>query len=341
MAAAETFFSNVYDVVAAYNAGFKGAVCDPDKTAALQDKIAAAGGLPRGSMACSKYGLEDTGKGKLSCAFLAIDKYYPGAIPGGAQGRGDCVSWSTRNACLLTLCNDIASNAPDEASGKLEGPPVVSDEARVNGVLSTEAIYNWRDHGGDGWDCASAVDVVMHKSGLWLRKKYDEIDVDFTTYSSRNAGLYGSRTPPDSWLAIGKDHLIRTATVLESYEEVRDMIANGYGVTTCGSEGFSSHKDANGVSDPAGSWSHAMGLAAIDDRPEIIKLYKEPLGLLFQSWGDWNDGGRRIYGTNINIPVGAFWVRWSTIKRREMIAVSGANGWPRQPLKDFGALGNI
>lgn len=341
MAQNEQFFTNVYDVVAAYESGFVGATCDPEATERLQAKIAAAGGLPSGAMACSAYGLTGSGAGKLSLAFRAIDDVYPDALPGGAQGRGDCVSWSTRNACLLTMCTDIMSGEPDEVSGKLEGAPAVSDEARINGVLSTEAIYNWRRHGGDGWMCSESVDVVMRESGLWLRKKYDEIGVDFTRYSSKNAGIYGRSTPPESWLSIGKNHLVRTATVLESFEELRDMIANGYGVTSCGGEGFSNQRNEDGVSPRKGSWAHAMAYGAVDDRDVIKQKYGEPLVMLIQSWGEWNSGPRRILGTNIDIPVGAFWVKWSDIKNREMIALSGVPGWPPKKLKDYGSIGRI
>lgn len=335
------FFTSVFDIVTAYQKGLAGAVCDPEATAQLQADVAAAGGLPKGAMACSAYGLEDSGKGKLNLPFLEILKLYPGALPGGAQGRGDCVSWSTRNAGLLTMCTDIASGQADEVSGRLEGAPEVSETARLNGVLSTEAIYNWRRHGGDGWSCGAAARVVLKESGLWLRKRYDDIDVDFTAYSARNAGIYGASTPPEAWRKIGADHLIRTATVLETYEELRDMLANGYGVSSCGSEGFSSVRDTNGVSNRAGSWAHALAYIAVDDRPAIIAIYGEPLILVQNSWGDWNDGSRRIYGTNIDIPIGAFWARWSSIKDREMIAFSGVSGWPPRKLKSYGALGNI
>lgn len=341
MADKEFFFDNVYDVVKAYERGFVGAVCDPAATQRLQAEIAAAGGMPSGAMACSAFGLEDSGKGKLSAPFLEILKLYPDSLPGGAQGRGDCVSWSTRNACLLTMCCDITSGIPDEVSGKLEGAPEVSESARRNGVLSTEAIYNWRRHGGDGWSCAEAASVVIKDSGLWLRKKYDEIGVDFTVYSARNAGIYGSRTPPETWSAIGAPHRMRTATVLETFEQLRSMLANGYGVSSCGSEGFSNTRDDNGVSFRKGSWAHALAYIAIDDRPEIIAIYGEPLVLVQNSWGDWNDGPRRIYRTTIDIPIGAFWAKWSDLKNRDMFALSGASGWPPKKLRSYGARGNI
>lgn len=341
MADTEHFFENVYDVVAAYEKGFVGAYGDPEAAEALRDQIKSAGGIPDGAMACSAYALEETGKGKLSLPVLEILKLYPDCLPGGAQGRGDCVSWSSRNAALGTMCCEITSGVPDPNSGRLEGAPEVTTTARLNGVLSTEAIYNWRRHGGDGWSCAAAAQVMLNDSGLWLRKKYDEINVDFTQYSSRNAGLYGSRTPPDSWRAIGKPHLVQTITEIEEYEALRDLLANGYCVSSCGSEGFSSTRDANGVSRRQGGWAHAMAYLGVDDRDVIKQLYKEPLVLVQNSWGAWNDGSRRILGTNIDIPVGAFWARWSDIKNRYMVAISGVNGWPPKKLRSYGALGRI
>jgi hypothetical protein len=342
MTANEHFFESVYDVVAAYETGFTGAYSNPDAAAALRDQIKAAGGIPDGAMACAEYKLEETGKGKLSLPFLEILKLYPDCLPGGAQGRGDCVSWSTRNSCLGTMCCEITSGVPDPNSNRLEGAPEVSDAGRLSGVLATEAFYNWRRHGGDGWSCAEAAQVALNDSGLWLRKKYDEINVDFTTYSSKNAGLYGSRTPPDSWLEIGKDHRVQTVTEVEEYDAMRDLLANGYCISSCGGESFSSDKDMNGYSKrTAAGWAHAMAYLAVDDRDEIKKLYGEPLVMLQQSWGNWNDGGRRIFGTFIDIPIGAFWVKWSDIKNRYMIAMSGVNGWPPKKLKNYGALGNI
>lgn len=340
--AEELFFTDVFDIVKAYEQGFLGAYADPKADEELWAFVQANGGIPDGALACQSFGLEDSGKGKLSLPVLEILSLYPGCLPGGAQGRGDCVSWSTRTAGLGTMCCEITSGKPDEVSGKLEGAPEVSDVAIAFGVLSTEAIYNWRRHGGDGWTCSAAAQVVLKESGLWLRKKYDEIGVDFTAYSARNAGMYGSRTPPASWLEIGKNHLIRTATEVTAYEQLRDFLANGYCISSCGGESWSNVRDENGVSKrTAKGWAHALAYLAVDDRPEIIKLYGEPLVLIQNSWGEWNEGGTRIYGTNYNIPVGSFWSKWSDMKNRHMIAFSGVNGWPPKKLKSYGARGNI
>lgn len=337
----EIFFEQPFDVIDAYNNGFVGAYADPEADAALQATIAAAGGIPDGAAACQQYGLTESGAGKLSLPFLEIFALYPDCLPGGAQGRGDCVSWSTRNAALGTMCCEITSGEPDEVSGRLEGAPEVDPVARNYGVLSTEAIYNWRRHGGDGWTCSAAANVLLKESGLWLRKKYPELDVDFTRYSARNAGIYGRNTPPESWLAVGRDHLVRTATTVRGYEELRDLLHNGYCVSSCGSEAWESTRDENGVSRRKGSWAHALAYLGVDDRAVIKERYGEPLVLVQNSWGEWNRGGTRIYGTQIDIPVGSFWATWSSMKNRSMIAFSGVNGWPPKKLKSFGALGNI
>ena len=130
----EIFFDSPFDVVQAYEQGFVGAICDADETDKLRADIAAAGGIPDGAAACSAFGLEETGKDKLSAPFLDAMSLYPDCLPGGAQGRGDCVSWSTRNAGLITLCTDVTSNQPDNESDLLEGAPEVSDAARLAGV---------------------------------------------------------------------------------------------------------------------------------------------------------------------------------------------------------------
>ena len=345
MADQPILFNSEFDVIEAYNSGFIGArEPSAEELSAFHAAIAESGGTQYGAVASARYGLKDSGKGKLSIPFREIFSLYPDCLPGGAQGRGDCVSWSARNAALGTMCCEITSGVPDDVSGRLEGAPDVSPEGIRSGVLSTEAIYNWRRHGGDGWSCAAAGRVMLKESGLWLRKKYDTIGVDFTTYSSRNAGIYGRNTPPDSWLAIGKDHLIRTATEIDDYETLRDMLHNGYCVSSCGGESWSSSRDENGFSRRSrGGWAHALAYLGVDDRDIIKEKYDTEYGLVLvqNSWGAWNSGGRRIYKTDIDIPVGSFWSRWEDMRNRYMQAYSGVAGWPPKKLKNYGAKTNI
>lgn len=318
-----------------YLAGLIGVYADPAASERLTQFILAQGQAPDGGTCCARYGLTGSGAGKLWAPWQVMLDVFPGCLPASAQARGDCVSHSTRNACLGTLACEIAAGNPDEVTGLLEGPPEVVDDARRDGVLSTEAIYWWRGHGGDGWSCDHAAEVVLKDSGLWLRKQYADLGIDLTRYDGELAGKWGSKPPPASVREVGQNNLVRTATRARTFEEVRDLLANGYCISSCGMEGFANKRDENGVSRRQGEWAHAMAYLGVDDRDEIKRQYNEPLVLVMNSWAKWNTGPRRVLGTSLEIPEGSFWARWSDLDGRYAIAFSGVNGWPAQRLPDW------
>lgn len=319
-----------------YLSGLVGVYADPAATDRLNAMLAAQGQSPDGGEICQRYGLYGSGAGKLSAPFAVIDQVFPGSLPASAQTRGDCVAHSTRNACLGTLACEIAAGQPDEVTGEVEGVPDVSEAGRKDGVLSTEAIYWWRRHGGDGWSCDAAAEVVLKESGLWLRREYPGVG-DLTRYSGPLSGKWGVRTPPAEVKAVGQEHLIRTATHAKTFEEVRDLIHNGYCISSCGSEAFSNKRDDNGVSKrSSGVWYHAMSYLGVDDREATKAKYGEPLVMVQNSWGRWNTGGRKVIDSVLEIPEGGFWARWSDLKKRYCVAFSGVMGWPAQTLPDWG-----
>ena len=126
------------------------------------------------------------------------------------------------------------------------------------------------------------------------------------------------------------EHRIQSAAHVTSFEIARDALANGYGITTAGSQGYSSHRDENGVSVQQGSWSHGLTMGAADDRDIVKQKYGEPLAWSSIRGHSWNSGGTRILGTTIDISPGAFWVRWSQFKDRYMAALSSLAGWPAE-----------
>jgi hypothetical protein len=75
-----------------------------------------------------------------------------------------------------------------------------------------------------------------------------------------------------------------------------------------------------------------MAYTGVDDRDEVKAKYGGPLVLIQNSWGEFNSGPRRIMGTNIDIPIGSFWARWSDISRRYMCAFSSVAGWPARDI---------
>lgn len=311
-----------------YDEGFKGAYYDR----AAREHLLSELQFPNASDVAHTFGFADQFANQLVIPFVHVEALYPGSLPGPAQGRGDCVSHSTKNAVLGTMCCEVVAGLPDEVSGKVEKAPEVSIEGIKNGVLSTETFYWYRRHGGDGWSCDAAARVALRESGAMLRQPYPELGIDLTRYSASLAGKYG-RTPPSGPIAKeGQLHLIRDSTVCDTFEECRDMLGKGFFLTTCGSEAWSDRRDENGLSRRQGTWAHAMGVIGADDRPEIKQLYGEPLVLVLNSWGIWNSGGRRILGTNIDIPNGSFWSRWSDFRRRQIIAFAGLSGWARPNL---------
>ncbi len=339
-------------VIELYNRGFMGARYDPDAMGRFRDAMPE----PDGDLVCHKYGLADGGKDKLVIPFVHALEMFPGCWPGPGQGRGDCVSWSTRNAALLTLVCDIVSGLPDENTGKPEEKPDVPEAGIKDGVLSTEAIYWYRGYDGDGWQCPDAAIIACKKGGVVLRQNYQTLGFDLTRYNAKMAGKYGRQAPPSNVEDMTNDHLIHQATDLNSFEAARDMLWSGRGVSTCGGEGLSDTRDEWGVSRRQGNWSHAMAYIGADDRPEIKQKYSEPLVLDLNSHGKFNKGSRDIYDSakmvppakrqlwidrgivnsqtgNIMIPEGSCWIRYSEMRNREMIAFAGVKGWEAREIK--------
>lgn len=326
------------ELIQHYNNGFIGAGEDPKAKEAFRQYLYDSGGTPIGEDIAHQYGLADSAAGKLVASWMHIEKLFPGALPGPAQTIGDCVSHSTKNANLMTMSCEIVAAKPDEVTGVIEGIPEISPEGIANGVLSTESVYWWRRHGGDGWSCPDAAQVVLKESGCcWPRTNYPDLGIDVTKYSSSVAHKYGSQTPPENFKKQGGLHLIRSATELNSFEQIRDFLYNGFGVSSCGSEGYSNKRDENGVSKRSGSWAHALAIVGADDRDIIKQIYGEPLINILNSWKFWNSGPTLVKGTNINIFQGSFWTPWSQAKNRYYVAFAGVNGWKPKLLPSYGA----
>lgn len=325
-------------IVDAYERGFVGSYWNPESAQKLGEDIEASGGLRYGEDACRNYGIEGAGAGKLVLPFLAVTQHYPNAIPGRAQERGDCVSFSTRTAMWISYMAELVYGTNVDRHTH----PLVSATAELSGCIATEPLYWYRGHGGDGWQCAEAADVALKKSGMWIRKDYPELGVNLTDYSPQTAGKWGSSSPPDKITQQGREHLCRNATVCRTYEAVRDMLATGNALSSCGSEAFQKTRNQYGIADRSYSkWYHAMAYGAVDDRPETVEREGCGLVLVINSWGkNWISGPTQIPGTSVVIPHGCFWARWRDIESRYAIALGASIGWPARKLPDWG-LENI
>jgi hypothetical protein len=333
-----TPFTVSQEIIKQYESGFQGYVPNPEADEELTSFLSQRGYYSVASDAIDDYNFADIGRGKLSLPFLAATQTYPGCLPGGAQGRGSCVAWSTRNAALVSYCAFIVYGPNTERLTL----PFVSPVAIDNGVASTEAIYWFRAHGGDGWQCSAAAQVAISEAGLVLRQAYPDVGLDLTEYSAYTEGKWGLSKPPEEVRAICKAQVCANATVCEGYEEVRDMLAAGYALSSCGSEAFSKERDAYGLCERSNeTWHHAMAIVGVDDRPETVDRYKGGIVLIQNSWGNYLRGPDQIIGTTFRIPVGSFWARWRDVKDRYFVALGPSRGWPAAKLPDWGLRGII
>jgi hypothetical protein len=320
-----------------YERGFVGSYWNPLSAQKFGDDIESLGGTRYGEDACRQYNIEGVGAGKLSLPFMAVTQRFPLAIPGRAQERGDCVSFSTRTALLISYMSELMYGSnPDRHS-----VPEVSETAERSSVIATEPLYWYRAHGGDGWQCAEAADVALTKSAMWLRKDYPELQINLTNYSPQTAGKWGATPPPQKITEVGRQNLCRNATVCRTYEAVRDMLATGNALSSCGSEAFDSTRDKYGVAKRSSKkWYHAMAYGAVDDRPETVARFGCGLVLVINSWGsNWISGNTLIDGTQLHIPQGCFWAKWSDISNRYAIAMGASVGWPARLMPDWGLRG--
>ena len=332
--------SDHFNPLEAYSGGLSGCRPDPRADEELVDSILRHGGNPDGGSVAFSWEFAEAGKNKLTLLFPAVQTVFPGCWPGPTQLTGDCVARAASNCLLTSLALEIASNKPDEVTGRIEGAPDIPERGVRDSVIASESLWAWRGYDSDGWICAKAAQVATTK-GCLVRKPYPELGFDLTQYSDSTLRLGGSRPPSQKWVDESSQRIARTATVLTGREQVRDFLFQGYGIFNCSSMAFERTRNEDGFSRQVGIWHHAQSFIGYDDRPETHQKYGQALVLWNNSWAAWNSGPRRVRGTPIDIPPGSYWALASTIDKAQCIALSSVSGWPRRQHTTFGAVGYV
>jgi hypothetical protein len=252
--------------------------------------------------------LKDTGKGKTVLLYEAARKVMGQDLDPGPQKIGDCVSWGWGGAVDLLACVEVLAGERETYSWDLR--------------TCTEAVYalsrvefgnldgSYEDGSVGAWAAAAAA-----KGGYLSRQKLGP-------YDPKRAKAWGAKGLPDEYEAEAKTHVVETVSLVKSYEEARDLIANGYPVPVCSDQGFSMTRDAKGFCRPQGTWNHCMKFVAASDdsaRPGL---------LCDQSWGpDTPDGPKGDF----DIPDNSFWVEAQTVTRMlrqgDSYAIAGFKGY--------------
>lgn len=219
--------------------------------------------------------------------YKAWKEVYGDYFPYPAQSIGCCVSRGWSEGVDLLQCVQIGRGEYGEFD-----------------PTSHEAIYGFARVDIGGGQLGNQDGAV----GAWAAKAVNSIgtvsqkDVGFD-YSDEKAKSWGSRGVPADIKSKAKDHIVKTVTLVQSWEELAAALANGCPVPVCSDQGFTMQRDANGFCKPQGSWAHCMLICGI--RHDIEGA------LIMQSWGMQNPSGPLV----LDMPSNSFWAPQATVER--------------------------
>lgn len=245
--------------------------------------------------------IKDTGKGKTVLLYKYVEEIL-GRFNVRRQAIGDCVSFGSAGAIDCLKAFEI------KRLGQFEEWVAETSTEDIYGG-SRVVVGRGRLGNGDGSTGAWAAKWVS-EYGTLVRKNYGEFDL--TKYSGSRAKSWGYKGfPQNDVIKSCKNNPVRTVSRVDSYEEARDLLANGYPVTIAGTLGFSNRRDNDGFAKISGGWNHQMFLAAVDDVGIDCKGGRNRPGVLVvNSWGVWNGGPKRL-----NQPDGSFWIEPDDLNR--------------------------
>jgi hypothetical protein len=255
----------------------------------------------------------------------------------GKQGIGDCVSWGAAHAVFFSECVSWSL-------GKLPEPPLFPATEALYGGARVEArglpgdgmnaVGGWSD-GATGYGAAK----FLREFGVVYRAEYPSADLrEYSPDRARNYGAYGCGGQGDRGRldAEAKRHPLKHIVAIRSWDELCSAIESGYPCTVASSQGFSSTRDKQGISEASGTWQHQMCCIGIRHRANGAP---DDLVCLLNSWGTgWN--GPKENKFPADQPDGSFWVRRSVIERMlgDAWAVGDTDGFKYRDLDHGGWL---
>ncbi len=274
------------------------------------------------------YSIRGTGEGALALLWKPFEKVTGVEFEPHDQEIGDCVSHGFGlGVDFLTAIQIVMHGKPEKWVGK------AATEILYGGGRVESAKLPKNERRGDGSTGHWQADFLT-RWGVLLRQEYPG-GHDFRKYSGKVAKSIGYTGVPDELEPLCKLHPVKTCALVESYEQYRDCMKNGYVVAICSNVGFGEDssewvRDSEGFlrRKPA-PWYHCMLGAGVDDNP------RRPGGLIFNSWGrKWVTGPKRH-----NQPDGTFWVDAATLdamlKQGDSFALSNYVGYPGLSVPDY------
>lgn len=246
-------------------------------------------------------------------AWKDVNGSYPSYV---AQQIGDCTSFGSGHANDLSMAIEMVL-----------GTPWVWEET------CTEAIYGMGREiagmlgGGDG--CYGvAVAKALVTMGAVPRSLVGP-------YSGQRAKDWGRSGVPADIKKAAADHKLGNAALVTSLAELDAALANGYPAAGGFSQGFTMHRDSNGMCSQSGRWGHEECFCAKRVRNGQAEY------LLLQSWGDNVPDGP----LSDDQPSFSFWVTAnamsSILSQQDTLVFSGAAGFQKRTIPDSWTIGDF
>lgn len=266
--------------------------------------------LPMPVFANAAPNLMNTWQGKTVLLYTHFRKVIGQDAPKGPQGIGDCVSWGWGNLCNYTQAFEILSGQPYEYQETATEAIYALSRVEVGGQRGS------REDGSVGAWAAKAVSTY----GVLSRTKLG-------AYDKNRAKDWGASGLPDDLEPEAKTHLIKTVSLISSFEEAAAAIVNGYPVAVCSNQGFSMKRNSDGFCNPEGQWAHCMCFVGVRD---------DKAGLCCsQSWGANTPSGPLA----LEQPDNTFWVDAETCNRmfrmKDSFTGSSFMGYPARDIINF------
>jgi hypothetical protein len=281
--------------------------------AAVQRVLA---GMPHPYFAAAAAHLGGSGAGQTTLLYKAFKDVNGGQyIDYPAQVIGDCVSHGFGHGIdLLEAVQITLGRKPNDFK-----------------QTATEAVYGMArvDIGGER---GSFQDGAV---GAWAAEAVSKIGTlprDLLgPYDGKRAKQWGASGVPADLKAKAGAHKVETTSLVTTFSELEDALANGYPVTVCSNQGFTLERDSQGFCSPHGVWGHCMLIVGVraDDRPGAC---------IFQSWGSNVPTGPLA----LDQPPNSFWADRKVVERmlsmEDSWALSNFEGYPSQALPDHWAF---
>jgi hypothetical protein len=230
---------------------------------------------------------------------------YPSYV---AQAIGDCTSWGSGHAVDLLQCVEM----------------VIGKEPIEFQETCTEFIYGCGREianmlgGGDG--CyGTAVAKALVEVGAVSRAMVGP-------YSGQRAKDWGRRGAPAEMKTAAAAFKVGAAALVTTCDELDAALANGYPAAGGYSQGFTMHRDQDGVCRQSGRWGHEttfVGRRRRNGRRQYLSL---------QSWGDGVPDGPRTDDQ----PSYSWWMdedsMASILSQQDTLVFSKFPGFKKRPL---------